>query len=906
VCAQYSDTYEAAASVVATTTPTDRGTFTPGAITINAYAVKFYYTAVNPTGTFTMVLRNTTDGVDVANTSVTMNVSDLKATGTSTHLLYASWIWVPTNGNVTLTAGKTYAIRISSSVTNMIWLVGTATNVLARCLSTTTTGAPANGDTLFITGLKTGQGTNTPYTVTMKETSTTNYYGTRGTNGIYVCCNGTLAYDYQASTNYYLKVRGEIGVGSEGTLTIGTQANPIPTTSTAVLEFDAAATTDSGLFVDDYATLSIYGSSLYANGYRTRLASDHGGICNTVGTAVTRVTGQAYTGLSGTVTIAGTNYTIASVNSADSITLTGSAGTAANRIFLIPSTTSLTTTTSTGWESGDPIGIAKITQGAADYGQLTTLNGAASGTTITITDALTHHKDTASDATWQVEVMNFRRNVRLRGISTTATGYVSGKGSYNTKNITHCEFSYLGTGTGSVVTKHAVAVWGVSLRNNANGTYNISYCSAYNFGAVTTQYFIDQDTTNSGANYSYLDLWGVKLYTGTSSSLLPNFHDNIWMGGRYAEHLIYNTADQVNNCRMFGQGINVGYGGTGTSGGFYKNSYVHGSSTGFSVGFGAVNDFLIDNVHTKRCYGYGWNLSASQNNFIINNCSDTSSVNGCFSISEDPKKNIQITNFVGNVEAGYPSTYGVVLQGTMIRSSYFADCEFGLTLPHTTAEVYVADYENAEGLFYNCEFGGTPLLLVAASTESRTGINMRFMSYQKTAGDNRQYVPYGSFQTDTTIYRTTSPGVRMVPINANKKLESSTFTVPCKSGETVTASIYVRESVVGDGTDYNGNRPRLMVKANYTGGITSDTVLDTASASSEGAWEKLEGTTAAVTGDCVLEFYVDCDGTTGWINIDDFKSSPSNDSRNLTFWRLAEPYVVGNNLSGGGSSTFVG
>ena len=75
---------------------------------------------------------------------------------------------------------------------------------------------------------------------------------------------------------------------------------------------------------------------------------------------------------------------------------------------------------------------------------------------------------------------------------------------------------------------------------------------------------------------------------------------------------------------------------------------------------------------------------------------------------------------------------------------------------------------------------------------------------------------------------------------------------------------------MGDGTDYNGNFAKLYVKANYNLGITSDTLLDTATALSTGAWEALTGATAAVTDDGVLEFYVVLDGTTGWLNIDDF------------------------------------
>jgi hypothetical protein len=88
-------------------------------------------------------------------------------------------------------------------------------------------------------------------------------------------------------------------------------------------------------------------------------------------------------------------------------------------------------------------------------------------------------------------------------------------------------------------------------------------------------------------------------------------------------------------------------------------------------------------------------------------------------------------------------------------------------------------------------------------------------------------------------------------------------------GGTITINAYVRKSATGDGAAYNGNQPRLIVRANPVAGITTDTVLDTMTVGT-GTWEQLTGTTAAVDADGALEFYVDCDGTAGWINVDDW------------------------------------
>lgn len=58
-----------------------------------------------------------------------------------------------------------------------------------------------------------------------------------------------------------------------------------------------------------------------------------------------------------------------------------------------------------------------------------------------------------------------------------------------------------------------------------------------------------------------------------------------------------------------------------------------------------------------------------------------------------------------------------------------------------------------------------------------------------------------------------------------------------------------------------------------------------------GTWETLTYTTPAVTNNTVLEFYVDCDGTTGWVNIDDWSTPTSNDSRGTDYWANSAPYI---------------
>jgi len=71
-----------------------------------------------------------------------------------------------------------------------------------------------------------------------------------------------------------------------------------------------------------------------------------------------------------------------------------------------------------------------------------------------------------------------------------------------------------------------------------------------------------------------------------------------------------------------------------------------------------------------------------------------------------------------------------------------------------------------------------------------------------------------------------------------------------------------------------------------------------------GVWQTLSYTTPPVTNDSVLEFYVDCDGTSGWINVDDWNTTTNNDSRGLDYWGALGTYTEPDYRKGGGTYTF--
>ena len=108
----------------------------------------------------------------------------------------------------------------------------------------------------------------------------------------------------------------------------------------------------------------------------------------------------------------------------------------------------------------------------------------------------------------------------------------------------------------------------------------------------------------------------------------------------------------------------------------------------------------------------------------------------------------------------------------------------------------------------------------------------------------------------------------MAPTISTISLDSSRRRTSCVNGQLITFSCYIRTSVLGDGTAWNGvTQPQLWLIANPALGVNSDTLLATAS-NLPGQWQLLSGTTPVALGDDgVWEVVVRCLGSTGWVNI---------------------------------------
>jgi hypothetical protein len=799
-----------------TTSYVESAGFIPGAITIDGIAVKLASRAASPTGTVSV--RLALSGATVTGTEVTINATDLPTCGTTTN--EGGWILFKFAAPVLLVAATTYTVSAKESVaTADVFLYRNATaGNWSRMLRTTTTGAPAATDQLDIMGEHTGAGTGNNITITMDNTAATDFgSGTDGAVAITVCKRGTLNYAYAAATNYYLKCSGNVIVYNGGTMTIGTVANPIPRGGTAVLEFDPVADGGMGLLVRNGATFTAQG-------------------------------------LSRTI---GKNVVSCKLNTNEAI-----------------NQTELGVDTDTGWLDNDAIAVASTTR---TYSQCEngTLNGAAAAAVLTVDGfggaggglAYAH----SGTSPTQAEVILLTRNVKISSTSSTIMAYCY-FATTATVNIDWVEFYYLGenaatrrgveadTTTGSCDMQyssfHDCEDWGFYAANSASANITWSYNVMYNC-----------DTAGSAAIYAsaYFVTSSASSNVASNDIILKSAYDGIrWYCLRGS--ISYITGSSCTN-----DGIVIGSTSNSPFGSVDYLTAHSNNAAGINLQFYG-DEGTISNIITWRNNTHGIQTgSGERRNMIFDTI--TAFGNTIRNINLGNTHNSIFNNLVLDGEAAYATVSGI--GGSWSASSIcdikIYDSTFGATTAHSTNDIILnADsYSTIE--LINCLL--TASTEVSIPTTAMPGSYVKSSKHDQTAGKFKSWFKYGTVGTDTAIFNTASPSMKLTPNSASYKLESGSFKVNVNSGQTCTPSVFVRESVIGDGTDYNGNRIRLVLKRNDAIGITADTVLDTATVASEGAFEEIGAVTPVATDDGVMEFVIDCDGTTGWINVDDFSAT---------------------------------
>lgn len=743
--------------------------------------------------------------------NVTGGVDVTSVTLNTSDFRTSGWHFIKFSAPQTLLAATAYLIRAVRSVTTGTFALmrDATTNNFSRFLRTTTTGSPAANDQIHFCGEMTGAGTGNDLTVTYNSTAATSYGATSFLQSITVNNRAIFVSQLTAATAYQLKHKGLFRVYPGATFTIGTSGGPMPSDSTFTLTADCVANVDSGWDFSS-GTVTTYGAPLTVTW--TKLAAD-----------------------------------------------------------AAASATSLTTTDSTGWKNGHLVCYASTSRTAAQAeSQLLTAD--ASGTTLT-TAALTNAHDGTNNANGDIrcEVGNLTRNIKFTGNSTSLQGYVL-FGTTVAADIKYTEFKNLGSAT---INKRGIDF------TTTTGSIDFQYNSVYN-NTVTSSLGINL-TATSGNNYTI------------SNNVIYNNHtDGITVAATSQSHTFDNNL--VVRCTA-GNCINLADAGCNLT-----NNYVASSATvginiaevGTALGtfLGNVSHSNVSSGATVQNLASGtvsnsrfWRNSSSTGGLQINPNSTGQTlitVDNCIMFGNVAYNAAVVNRGFGQIlfsnctfDAGAtltcPVGYGFIIAAGY-SDLFFESCSFGAVNQHSTGD-FASSGANigVRAFLRNC--------LLASSTEVSVPSNLgtlSFVSSQKhdqTAGNHRTWMQNSLNVLDTTIFRTASPSLRITPTSASVKAVSAPtgrgFVCSVNNAAALTPSVWVRKSVVGDGTAYNGNQPRLVVRKNIALGITSDTVLATASGAA-GSWEELTATTATVTDDGALEFFVDCDGTQGWINVDDF------------------------------------
>lgn len=796
--------------------------FTPGAITISHIGVKLCE-RIGTTGTISVNLELDSDNSQVAGTEVTINVADLPAATEAN--LDGGWIFFKLATPVTLAAATAYqvAAKTSSATQVDLWCDGTVDN-LARALITTTTGAPAAGDDLIVAGEHTGAGTGNDFTVTYDITAATDFGAastSQVTPALAICKRGILTWGTTAATNYLMRLSGHLIVYCDGYYHQGTTATPVPRGSTAWLEFDCAADGDFRFVVRHAARVTIQGLSRTSgkNVDRCKLNTDEAAAQTTLGVD-----------------------------------------------------------TDTGWLSGDVIGIASTTRTASQC-ESRTLSGDAGASSITVSSGLTNAHSGTSPT--QAEVILLTRNVGVRSVSATAMTALSFAATAIV-DIDWAEFYYIGSAaangfTISTATSGTLSVINCSFHDTealtifTSGTTNNNWTFQnnvlYNIGTAAASTCI-QISLTSGTAWVFDGNW-VILANGTSTNGCLAVLD---MGGQFTNNLVAGFQQSTGAAiRFWDIGIdsttllnisgNIAHSNAGAGVGFINATgsqptpnCVLGSLTSWGNSGAGVELTHAGVIELRNAVLFGNTAS----NILVNSVVTTLILD-----------TVTSTSFTGMT-----TTSGITRAGAGVLT--LINCSFsvatGLHIAHTQDVNITANSSGtpavADFLFLNT--------ILAAATEvngfTSTFVvlaysKLRFQRLDQTNGNHKTVYGFGVAALDTAIFDT-SPSLRVTPSSASFKVRVPIGSVNVNSGQAATPTVKVRESVAGDGTDYNGSRVRLLVLRNDALGITADTVLDTATVSSEGAFEDLTGATGAVTDNGVLEFAVDCDGTTGWVNVD--------------------------------------
>jgi hypothetical protein len=781
----------------------------------------------------TVRIYNVTSGAVVTNASVTFNSAVLSgASASSTATMSGNWMFFKFPAVATLPASHTLRVEISSTVANDVYFyrkTGTAGNWTFG-LRTTSTAAPAAGDLMLIMAQSTGNYNFSAYTVTMNNTATTQFGNAATlTSAIEVSSECSLQFGTSVSTNYYLKLAGNLSINEGANLIVGTETVPIPATSTATIEF-VNATTNGKYGIIHKNSLENY-SSWVSN-------------ISLVGED-TRSLGYAF--LSNNASIGDTTL---------SVTTSGDIN---------------------GWKTGDYI-VIPPTSRTVTQAENRTLSVDSSGTTLTLNSGLTYAHDAYIDPNnlKNTPILNFTRNIKVLGTSAAYNSYLETGGWAHT-TITNVEFQYMGGPGITLLSKGAVVqINKCSFRQAENSSssvgiktssvigehqyISISNCVFYRIGTNAIEMYGNSQDSDNLVNNVYCV--GTGATASNKTSILINAskgtYSNLYGSGLGAPFSL--TVDASNWLPTYSNFLFSYFN--------FNNAYINSSVSGININaqiypyYNSEHSMVFENIYALRSgsnttgYGYGLNLTGSS--IMFKNCN----------FSENIKNNIQMSgctkiSFWGSY-INETTTYTVP---TCILVDNSTDIKFVNSTVNATTTLINSITANTVQDIDIALLGGTVNLPITVIPTQVTNFlsGKSKIAFSKCISGNtgiyRVYKPGGYIESSPSAYVDTAPGTYYLIDDTSKRfLTSEVKWVPVPAGKKVSISVYVKRNTTPESSFYN---PELLQIAPYENDITNydnsliKTIAPYTSYSmSTGVWTKISGSSEVANVDTVFGFFL--------------------------------------------------
>lgn len=409
-----------------------------------------------------------------------------------------------------------------------------------------------------------------------------------------------------------------------------------------------------------------------------------------------------------------------------------------------------------------------------------------------------------------------------------------------------------------------------------SSTLDSSSKSVYGFRVLTSAVYASQNNITIpsapfAVNSDTVLLYKRTIKTGTTNiNNIQNYYNTA--GGMYVDGTISNLANttisnisSVNNTTF---GISIS-----STNNDYKESMSVTAKDLYIVGNKTIG-FIVNNMSTVLSGVYVAN--STTNNAQLRFGAGTTKVTGLTSLMSSNNPNIIIhssksynpVNF-NNVILNKSSTLTTAYTGIplYIRDTEFTNFNFDnstITNVATGYSIALSGSTLGSYQFANTTITSAGVLnLSCLPVQNIKTAGVVFMNKNGVVGSHESYTRIGKRSTDTTL-SAGNVAEKLTPYSANDKFKSGSKFVAIEDNNDVSIKVKVAVS-----NDYNGNNPRLIIKKNSAIGYTTDQVAYTFPKTT--SYTEASITTPVVTGNGIIEFYVDCDGTVGSIFIDEWK-----------------------------------